>query len=751
MSTQTSIGANDGRIQTTVTTSSTGPFAVDFPFFGLDEVVVTFRPDDTQVVQTLVRGVDYTLAATANDDGIYPSGVVTLISAVEDGTLTRYRETALTRVSQLPLTGYLDRTAVNADLNRMVAILQDLDRRRANSLRIPEEDGTLNTLAGSVLDRQNRLLAWDGDGALAASTVTMADIEGAILSGLMPGTENIVGTLAALASVTVPADVMVVQGATVAHDGGGGVFTWKAGATNTADGVTIINPTLSLVPGRFFRQFGGKLFFGEWFGMRGDDATANTTQIEAAIAAMSSAEYGSGTLVLADGLYRTAGAHVITTDGICIVGNNPYKCRLVATHASADIICFGTDTLAPRNCRIRGVGFSSSVTRSGGAYVRFRRGLDCELSAFYMTGGYYGVEFNATYQCNVHHGRIEDPVTTNGVGLYFSGNKDALSGGIRGSDIYCAYIEMAGPALAASQPQCGVYLNDMSGYWFEKIGTVQMGTGCLVAPDTGDIVEHGFTMRCTWDTGAGHGMLIQPGGGTFRRWTSLSDWFSSNAGRGITCITGTGAVADLGLIAPQVLGNVLDGMKWVKNALTILSNIRITDAMISGNSATPSASNDYDGLVMHDTDRFKVCDGRIGQANGFDDRQRYNVSFSGTTTNLRMNGVDIAGGATGPILAPPAHSVSNRINDCLGWTNEARGLATGLTTDGSGDVTISHLLSDTPTFILAQANGGASTPGHSYVVNTHTYTTTTFKVRVYDIGALLTSTAISNIGWKAYI
>lgn len=166
MSAQTSIGANDGRIQTTVVGSSVGPFTVDFPFFSLDDVVVTFIDDATGTIDTLVRGVDYTLTATANDDGIYPSGTVDLLAAVTDGVLTRYRNTPLTRASQLPLTGYLDRTALNADLNKTLMALQDQLRIAYNTLRFPEEDGTgaSDRVLPPSSEAPNSALLFDADG-----------------------------------------------------------------------------------------------------------------------------------------------------------------------------------------------------------------------------------------------------------------------------------------------------------------------------------------------------------------------------------------------------------------------------------------------------------------------------------------------------------------------------------------------------------------------------------------------------------
>ena len=128
--TQPTIPPNDGRITSYVAaTPSTGPFAVDFPFYSLDDVVVTILPDGVATPIRLVRGPDYHLNATQNEDGNYTNGLVTLTVAVSTTAVTRYRDTTIERLSNFPLEGFLSRLALNADLNRITMALQDYQRR----------------------------------------------------------------------------------------------------------------------------------------------------------------------------------------------------------------------------------------------------------------------------------------------------------------------------------------------------------------------------------------------------------------------------------------------------------------------------------------------------------------------------------------------------------------------------------------------------------------------------------------------
>ena len=65
--------------------------------------------------------------------------------------------------------------------------------------------------------------------------------------------------------------------------------------------------------------------------------------------------------------------------------------------------------------------------------------------------------------------------------------------------------------------------------------------------------------------------------------------------------------------------------------------------------------------------------------------------------------------------------------------------AISTSTDGSGDVTVTHGMGTTPTAVLVTPTG--TTP---WIVSVHTIGATTFKVRFYDAaGAAVTTTAVT--------
>jgi hypothetical protein len=150
---QQTIPANDRAIASHVAgTPSTGPFTVDFPFFSLNDVIVTRQNDGSAIVVVLVRGADYTLTGVSTDDGSFSSGTVTLVLAVSNTTITRYANTTIERLSNFPLQGFFSRLALNAELNKITVILQEHDSGLSaagtvKSLSVVSANGLAGTVA----------------------------------------------------------------------------------------------------------------------------------------------------------------------------------------------------------------------------------------------------------------------------------------------------------------------------------------------------------------------------------------------------------------------------------------------------------------------------------------------------------------------------------------------------------------------------------------------------------------------------
>ncbi|MED5549317.1 MAG: hypothetical protein VX529_08130 [Pseudomonadota bacterium] len=196
----------------TVTSSSTGPFAFDFPYFAKTDLEVWVGT--TQLSQSGFTLTNGSGSSTAGYDG----GSVTLVSAVENTTVYIVRNVVAERTSNLSAGG-LTGIAVNAALNKLTMHAQDRQRDDERSLRVvPGETGFNLPVAA---DRANNFLGFDSSGNVlmtpigdvAAITARLDEIEtlsdpdvlatlDAIFADL--AVANTIGAAAALLDVSAP-------------------------------------------------------------------------------------------------------------------------------------------------------------------------------------------------------------------------------------------------------------------------------------------------------------------------------------------------------------------------------------------------------------------------------------------------------------------------------------------------------------------------------------------------------------------
>jgi len=100
----------------------------------------------------------------------------------------------------------------------------------------------------------------------------------------------VVTTMANLRAQTVTAlqnaDRIELLGYYAANDGGGGEFIWNNTDSRTDDGGVIIKPTAVSGSGRLNRMVGGVSdtdLHSSWYGIKADNSTDNSTQLQALI------------------------------------------------------------------------------------------------------------------------------------------------------------------------------------------------------------------------------------------------------------------------------------------------------------------------------------------------------------------------------------------------------------------------------------------------------------------------------------
>lgn len=275
------------RIAYTATSGQTA-FTVPFVFFSDADL----RVYQNGVLKTITT--HYTVAGANDGDG----GTVTLVSGATVGdSILITRRLAFERETHFPPSGPFSIPALNIELSRIVAMLQQMDNDRLRAAHLQDGDPTADMEIPLVADRKGKMWAWrSSDGALVPTTHTYEEFD-SVLTGALTvnagfGNVNIIGTNAGLKGLTPIAGAIVyVQGRQSDGDGGQGVFAWKTGdysaqiLVDTYEGVYVKANSVAANLGCWVRQFDGVNYYSKWFGTvtGGPD---NSARITSAIATM---------------------------------------------------------------------------------------------------------------------------------------------------------------------------------------------------------------------------------------------------------------------------------------------------------------------------------------------------------------------------------------------------------------------------------------------------------------------------------
>lgn len=160
-----------------VGSTPTTAFAVPFVFFSSTDLRVYVGGD------LLDLGDDYTVVGA----GVQAGGTVTLADAVTDTTVAIVRRVPVDRLTDFPAAGPFKIPALNRELDRLVAMLQQAETDMLRSLRLPEDEDLETGALPSLVSRAGRALGFDADGAPVASLSTMEAIDGVVAAGVAAG------------------------------------------------------------------------------------------------------------------------------------------------------------------------------------------------------------------------------------------------------------------------------------------------------------------------------------------------------------------------------------------------------------------------------------------------------------------------------------------------------------------------------------------------------------------------------------
>ena len=155
------------RAQYTATAGQTA-FSVPFEFFSNADLKV-YKNSTLQTLTThyMVSGA-----------GVTGGGSITLTSGAAVGDIiTVIRDIPVARTSDFPTSGPFNIDALNSDLDRLTAMVQERENAIERSLRMPDTDGTIATTLPAKAARQGRVLAFNATTGVpeAGPTITAID------------------------------------------------------------------------------------------------------------------------------------------------------------------------------------------------------------------------------------------------------------------------------------------------------------------------------------------------------------------------------------------------------------------------------------------------------------------------------------------------------------------------------------------------------------------------------------------------
>lgn len=444
------------------------------------------------------------------------------------------------------------------------------------------------------------------------------------------------------------------------------------------------------------------------FGAVGDDSTNNVTAINNAAASL---PFG-GIVTVPPGTFRVASALTTFPDAVSLVGHGSAASVIRTTSATADVLAVGDRAL------VSGLKFMSSVTRTGGSYVKLT-GNSAIIDACEMDGAYIGIYCYAAALYTETGADIHRCILRGG---------SATAGGAailieRFGDVNISDTTISGnTTVAANQADSGIKITGCDTVTIQGCNITQAGVAIDVAPTASDVLSVWVdSTYCDWNakaSGPGARVGIYSGANNLRRVRFSGCWFGTNAGPGLLVeqTAGTGELDGVDVIGCHIYNNGSYGAKAAGSAKNV--------HFLGGESAGNTGSGVYVGGTV---DTFSVIGMRLGPFADYGANSTYGLELAGSVDHGRVGLNDLRGNTSGAVLNGTSGTDVN-IRDNLGWTTENGGAAVILS--GTTAIAVTHNLSSTPVakeLWVTPTQNPTNDPGNWWI---DTITSTQFTINV---------------------
>jgi hypothetical protein len=354
------------------------------------------------------------------------------------------------------------------------------------------------------------------------------------------------------------------------------------------------------------------------FGAVGDGVSDDTAAILTAISASSGKQ-----LVMPAGTYLVSSEIAISVQ-CSIEGQNPFATIIRTNNPTANIF-----KCTSGNVQISGIGFESSVTRSGGSYLDTNSQSNVSLTNFKMTGAYRGVTINGGAIINISSaGKIADireTIATTGRGIYITGT--------------CFAVSLFGIVMDSSgvQPEAGIYIDSSADVTMNTCNIIRQRIGMLIVPSTGQTVDTVWATNCYFDTSTGGVQIAPTNNGNVKNIKFNACWLASHTGNGID-ITGSASatISGVHLIDCECKVNGLAG-------LSVSNGVGLRDVQVIGGLYGNNASGISFATAVTE---FVIMGATLGRGGGVNGNSVWGAVFNGAVSNCVItNNVAIGNGS----------------------------------------------------------------------------------------------------------
>lgn len=620
--------------------------AFDFTF-------AVFEPNDIEVwIDDAAVSQGFAVQGVRETDG---GRVVFQAPPAAGSRLTLQRRLVIARETDFQHGGILRSDALNDELDRIIAMLQQLDADTSRAVRLHVSDDAAELRLPVKASRAGQVLAFDIDGNLTtlaaqlSASASCPDLdaipEGAINKHFTAAQKHKLANLPLAANNAIPpqvtpaekqaasetalrsfspqdvgdmARINAVAGSVSSIFGRVGAITAAAGDYR-CDQITDAGGKVMMLAAE--RNKLAQLRSVCDFGAVGNGIADDTAAINAAIAAMPAT---GGRLYFPAGIYRISGTVTLSRSGVYYGDGQATVIR--STSASADAFAVNAEQVV-----ITEMSWDSAVPRNGGAYVAVY-GSRFRLQRFLMSGAYIGVHLFPNHNgatATIAEGQIFNTVAGAGVCILVNGGFDV------------SITDILVDKLADSIGNCfaGIQINETGDVEISRASIMHGSYGLLIQASPGKVIASVWANNCFFDNCGAGGDIFADGGAIVR---SLFDqcWFSSATSSGLRLHTARGGSIDgVDVNACHLLMNSLAGLSIGDAGV---KNTRVTGGAFAQNGAAGIS-------VTGGAGEFAVIGARIGNTHGLSGNG-YGIFVDTGSTNYTIAYNDVRGNKTLPIV-----------------------------------------------------------------------------------------------------